>query len=311
MIKNVRTIRLLVFLIILVLVYISLKLFKDTGRSRSFRQNLVQIDTADVSKIIISKPGESFQVIKENGSWKVSISRNKTVNATNSSVKNALGTLMSIKPDRIATRDPENWKDYQVDSTGTRVQVFEGNKNTLDLVIGRFGVQGQQQFHTFVRLQNDNEVYAANDFMGISFPSEPNSFRNSRFLQMETDSIFQITFHYPADSSFILNRSDSVWFVGSQQADSASVAEYLSDLRFISATGFVDDVEPATLLNPVFKVEIQSGSMDNQVVEAYRHQGYNYIYHSSYNPEVYFSDEKLNSQIFINQENLLNSSGEE
>jgi hypothetical protein len=305
MIKNVGTSRLLVFLVILILVYVSLKLFKDTGRSKSFKEELVEIDTADVTKIVITKPGETFQVVRNDGSWNVSISGNRMVDATASSVKNALASLMGIKPDRIASRDPASWKDYQVDSTGTRVQVFEGGKNTLDLVIGRFGVQGQRQFHTFVRLYEDDAVYAANDFMGISFPSEPNSFRNSRFLQVETDSIYQVNFQYPADSSFVLSQPDSTWYIGSQQADSASVADYLSGLRFISATEFVDDVEPATLLNPVFRVEILSKGEGSRIVEAFRHPAYQYIFHSSYNPDVYFSDEKLNEQVFIGREALL------
>lgn len=306
MIKNVKNIRLLGFLVILVLVYVGLKVFKNTSRSKSFRQELVQIDTSLVSKLVISKSGNSFQVMKEDGAWKVSISDDKNVDATASSVRNALGTLLGIQPDRIATRDPNKWSEYQVDTTGTRVQVYEGDKNTLDLIIGRFGVQGQRQFHTFVRLEGDDEVYAANDFMGISFPSEPKSFRNSRFLQMETDSIYQITFQYPADSSYILTKRDSVWYIGLQPADSASVADYLSDLRFISSTEFVDDVDPNMLINPVYKVEIESKGNENEIVEAYSHPKYKLIFHSSYNPKAYFSDEKLNSRIFKGMEGLLN-----
>lgn len=311
MIKNVRNIRLLGFLVILILVYVSLKVFKNTSRSKSFRQELVQIDTAQVSKLVISKSGESFQVMKEDGSWEVTLSDNKTVDATASSVKNALSTLLSIRPDRIATRDPEKWSDYQVDTAGTRVQVFEGNKNTLDMIIGRFGVQGQRQFHTFVRLEGDDEVYAANDFMGISFPSEPKSFRNSRFLEMKTDSIARITFQYPADSSYILSKRDSIWFIGSQLADSASVAGYLSDLRFISSTEFVDDVNPDLLINPVFKVNIETNQGDSKILEAFTNPKYGYIFHSSYNPDNYFADEKLNARIFVGKESLLNPSPED
>ncbi len=311
MIKNVKNIRLLGLFVILVLVFVSLKVFKNTNRSKSFRQELVQIDTSQVSRLVISKSGQSFQVMKEDGSWKVTISDNKTVDATSSSVRNALGTLLGIRPDRIATRDPDKWPDYQVDTTGTRVKVFEGDKNTLDLVIGRFGVQGQRQFHTFVRLEGDDEVYAANDFMGISFPSEPKSFRNSRFLQMETDSIYQITFQYPADSSFILTKRDSVWYIGSQPADSASVADYISDLRFISSTEFVDDVNPDMLINPVYRVEIGSTGKENQAIEAFNNPKYGLIFHSTYNPKAYFSDEKLDSRIFKGMESLLHPAKDE
>jgi hypothetical protein len=255
---------------------------------------------------LIDKSGESFEVVKEDNDWKVTIANDKKVDATASSVRNALGTLMGIEPSRIATRDPEKWKDYQVDTAGTRVRVFEEGNNTLDLIIGRFGVQGQRQFHTFVRLYEDDEVYAADNFMGISFPSEPNSFRNSRFLEMATDSISQITFQYPADSAFILSKMDTVWYIGSAPADSASVAEYLSDLRFISATEFVDDVDPSLLINPELLVEIETMNAKEHIVEAYRHPDYTYIYHSSYNPNAYFSDERISERIFASMEDLLN-----
>ena len=311
MIRHIKNIRLLVLLLVLVIIYGGLKLFSNTNRSKTFRENLVNIDTSKVSRIVIQKSGEPFEVVQENETWKVSISAGKKVDATESSVRNALGTLMRIKPDRIATRDPEKWKDYQVDSAATRVQVFEGNKNTLDLFIGRFGVQGQRQFHTFVRLEGDDEVYAANDFMGMSFPSDPSSFRNTRFLQMETDSIYQVTFQYPADSSFILNKQGEDWYIGEIPADSAQVADFLSDLRYISSTEFVDDVDPSILINPTVAVELLSKGVENVSLEAYSHPRYGYIFHSSYNPKAYFSDEKIFPRIFSSMEELLNPAQED
>ncbi len=316
MLKKVNNIRLLAFLVLLILAYAGVKLFKNTSRSRAFREDLVEIDSSRVTKMVISKPGESFEVVEEDGDWKVIINENKKVPAMARSVQNAMGTLMTIEPDRIATRDPEKWRDYQVDTAGTRVQVYEGDKRTLDLIIGRFGVQqgrqqqfgmqGRQQFHTFVRLKEDDEVYAADDFMGMSFPSEPSSFRNTRFVELETDSIAQITFDYPADSSFILSKQGMDWYIGPSPADSASVADYLSGLSYISSKEFVDDVEPASMINPLFKVNVEQTDGHTVQMEAYRHPAHNYVLHSSYNPESYFSDEKLIDRVFVGMETLLN-----
>ena len=307
MFRSVKNIRLIAVLIVLVLVYAGLKLFKNTGRSKSFREELVLIDTSKVNRIFISKPGSAFEVSKENGQWKVSIPGNKKVDATATSVKNALGSLLRIKPDRIATKDPEKWVDYQVDSSGTRVQVFENNASTLDLVLGRFGVHGQQQFHTFVRLFEDNEVYAANNFMGISFPSDPKGFRDSKFLQITSDSITQVTFNYPGDSAFILNKSiDDNWYIGNNPADSANTASFLSGLRYLNGSDFVDDVEPTALINPTLSVLIQANGMDEDVkLEAYSHPQYGYILHSSYNPKAYFSDDNMLTKVFKGQSELL------
>ncbi len=306
MFRSVKNIRLVAVLVILVVVYAGLKLFKNTGRSKSFREELVVIDTSRVNRIVITKSGSSFEVSKDNDQWKVTIPGNKKVDATGTSVNNALSALLMIKPDRIATRDPEKWVDYQVDSSGTRVQVFENNAGTLDLILGRFGVHGQQQFHTFVRLFEDKEVYAANNFMGISFPSDPEGFRNSRFLQITSDSITQVTFNYPGDSAYILNKSNDRWYIGNNQADSAMTASFLSGLRYMNGSDFVDDVEPAALINPTLSVLIQANDLAEEVkLEAYSHPLYGYILHSSYNPKSYFSDNSLLIKIFKGQSELL------
>lgn len=302
MFRKVKNIRLIAILAVLVAVYVGLKLFKNTTRSKSFREELVVIDTSRVDRMVITKSGTSFEVHKEDGQWMVTIPGNKKVDATSSSVRNALGSLMRIKPDRIATRDPDKWVDYQVDSSGMRVQVYEEDANVLDLILGRFGIHGQQQFHTFVRLSQDDEVYAANDFMGVSFPSDPKGFRNSRFLQIRSDSITQITFNYPGDSAFILKKSDDAWIIASDRADSASVASYLSGLRYLNAADFVDDVDPAILINPTLSARIESADMPEDVLlEAYSHPAYGYILHSSYNPKAYFSDDNLVTRIFKGQ----------
>ena len=306
MFRSVKNIRLVVVLVILVAAYAGLKLFKNTGRSKSFREELVVIDTSKVDLIIITKAGASFEVAKDNEQWKVTIPGNKRVDAERTSVNNALSSLLSINPDRIATRDPEKWVDYQVDSSGTRVQIFENNASTLDLILGRFGMHGQQQFHTFVRLFEDDEVYAANNFMGISFPSEPKGFRNSRFLQISSDSITQVTFNYPGDSAFILNKSEDTWYIGNSPADSASTASFLSGLRYVNASDFVDDVEPASLINPTLSVMIKaSGLQEDVVLEAYSHPLYGYILNSTYNPNAYFSDSSMMTRIFKGQSELM------
>jgi hypothetical protein len=305
MFRNVKNIRLIAILAVLMLIYIGLKLFKNTTRSKSFREELVVIDTTKVNRVVITKSGDPFEVIRENNQWKVTIPGNKKVDATHTSVNNALASLLRIKPDRIATRDPEKWIDYQVDSAGTRVQVFENNDNVLDLILGRFGVHGQQQFHTFVRLYQDDEVYAANNFMGISFPSDPNGFRNSRFLQIVSDSITQVTFNYPADSAYVMNKSD-VWYIGDIPADSAKTASFLSGLRYVNGSDFVDDVEPAALINPTLSVIIKSSDLSEDVLlEAYSHPKYGYIMHSSYNTKAYFSDENLMTKVFKSKSEFL------
>ena len=202
MLKNISSIKMIGILAVLVLVYLGFEFFGGKSRSKSFKTELVEIDTAKVSKLIIESRGESLELIKENNAWKVSVGDGKYAEAQKSNVKSTLNSLLTIKPSRIVAKDSEKWKDYQVDSAGTRVQVFEGSKNTLDLVIGRFGFnqqamqqqqmmggQGMQQFFSYIRLQNEEEVYVADNFMGMSINSDASGYRNKQLLSLTTDDI--------------------------------------------------------------------------------------------------------------------------
>jgi len=311
MLKNISHIKLLGILAILFLVFFGLKFFKKSGRSSSFRESLVEIDTAKVTSMTVEKEGNSFVVSRTAEGWEVSIGEGKKVEATSSSVKNALNSLLRITPNRIATKNPEKWRDYQVDSTGTRVTVSEGSKNTLDIILGRFGVQGRQQFHTFVRLYDEDEVYAADNFMGMSFPSESAGFRNSRFLEVTTDSISQVVFQYPDDSSFVLSKDGDFWMIGPEVADSAQVAGFISDLRYSSNRNFVDDVDPAVLISPTLQVDIMMNGLDDVNVKAFSHPAHGYILHSSTNPKNYFSDSGLLEEIFRSENSLIFQASEE
>jgi hypothetical protein len=301
MLRKVSNLRLIILFGAIVFVYVALKVFRDTGRSKTLRTEIVNIDTSRVTRVVIEKTGIKFEVFRDDQkAWKVTLpENNKSVEATESSVKNALGGLLSIEPSRVATRDPAKWGEYEVDTSGTRILVYEGSKNTLDLVIGKFGIVGRQQFYTCVRLSDENTVYTADNFMGISYFNDPKSFRNSRFVSFtSSDSVSQISFRYPADTSFVLNLPDSVWYLGSMKADSASVARYISDIRYLSNTNFVDDVEPVALLQPVFTATIDFKGLKTIKINAYSNPKYGLILHSDFNPANYFSDEALATRIF-------------
>ncbi len=321
MLKNISSIKLLGVLVILILIYLGFEFFGGKSRSKSFRSELVEIDTAKVTKVLIEAKGENLELVKENNAWKVSIGDGKYADAQTSSVKSTLGSLLSIKPSRIAAKDPAKWKDYQVDSAGTRVQVFEGDKNTLDLIIGRFGFnqqamqqqqqmmggRGMQQFFSYVRLNNEDMVYVADNFMGMSINSEASGYRNKQLLSLTTDSIASIQFNYPADSAFVLNKEDSTWNIFGNQADSASVASYLSGIRYVSNSNFVDDVPSTALVSPTISMSIKQNGKADIEIKAYQHPEYKWIVHSSANPASYFGDESLIEKLFVGRKKLLTS----
>jgi hypothetical protein len=305
MLKKISSLHLLGILAALVLIYLGMEFFGGKTRSKSFREELVEIDTANVSKILIDSKGKVLELKKEQGAWKVGIDDGKFVRAQSSSIKNTLNSLEQIKPSRIVANNPSKWKEYQVDSAGTRVQVFEGKNTSLDLVIGRFGVQGQRSFFTYVRLYDENEIYAADNFMGISFGSEATDYRNQQILSITTDSLTEIRFNYPGDSAFALQKADSVWIIGSQPADSTSTADYLSDLRYVNSSDFVDDVPASALVSPTMSIMIRERNKPEITVKAFQHPVHQWIINSSLNPDSYFASQKVFSELFVPTGKLL------
>jgi hypothetical protein len=318
MLKNISSIKMIGVLAALVLIYFGVDFFSGKSRSKSFKTELVTIDTARVSKIIIDSRGERTELIKENNGWKVLIGAGKYAEAQRSNVKGTLNSLLTIKPSRIAAKDPAKWKEYQVDSAGTRVQVYEGGKTTLDLVIGRFGFNqqamqqqqmmggrgGMQQFYSYVRPYNESEVYVAENFMGMSINTNANDYRNKKLISLATESIESIQFNYPADSAFSLSKIDSVWSIAGMVADSAAVADYLNDIRYINNSNFVDDVPPAALVSPTLSMKIKQAESADIELKAYQHPTYKWIIHSSENPMSYFADEQLIEKLFVGSKSL-------
>ena len=321
MLKNISSIKLIGIFAILVLIYFGIKFFSGESRSKSFKAELVEIDTAKVTKVLINAKGESLELIKENSNWKVSIGEGKYAQAEKGIVKSTLNSLLNIKPSRIAAKNQDKWKEYQVDSAGTRVQVFEGGKSTLDLIIGRFGFnqqamqqqqqmmmggRGGQQFYSYVRLEGENEVYVADNFMGMSINSDASGYRNKRILSLTTDDITKIQFNYPADSGFVLSKIDSLWSIHGTQPDSAATANYLSDIRYLNNSNFVDDVPASALVSPTVSMNISQNEKPDIMVKAFQHPVHKWIVNSSDNPLAYFADEELVQKLFIGSGALLN-----
>lgn len=301
--KKISNTKLIGGLAALCLIYFVVDFSGGRKKSKSLRSELVTIDTAQVSRILVEAPNKSVQLEKVSGEWELQLDNGKKVVASASAVDNALYALLSIKPSRMASKSRDKWKDYQVDSTGTRVKVYEGSDNTLDLVIGRFGMEGQRAYHTFVRLFEDNEVYVAKNFMGFSVSSDPSAYRDQVLARIKKDSIASITFNYPMDSSYRLERIDEVWQANGSPVDSASIAKYLGGLGYISGKEFMDDEKLLTV--PVMSASIDMNNGQTILFDAYRHED-EWVFHSSDNEYGYFKDTAIEEKVFIGLSELLN-----
>jgi len=280
-----------------VLLFIVLFLFVfNTGENeRTFKNNLVTIDTSAVSTVLLYPKTEHHREVKlykSGNDWKINLKSGKSVSVPKEKMKNLFRQLLSIKPNRIAARKKTKWHEYEVDTTGTRIQVLEGNDVTLDIVIGKFSYQPQfRAMNSFVRLENDKDVYEVNGFLSMTFNQGENAYRNAKLISGNTNNWNRLAFDYPADSSFQMVKINNKWISNSKQLDSAKVANYLRQLMRITNSNFVDNPSKDLLNKPVMKLRIDTNDSKVITLQMYG-DSKNEIISSSMNTESYFDAKK-------------------
>ncbi len=274
----------------------------DTGKKdRTFRKDLVAIDTAKVNEIIIypkSQNGKEVKLVKESDGWKVVLENGKKAPVPKNKVKGMFSQLLAVKPNRLVAREKDKWPAYEVDSTATRVVVMEGGKKTLDLVIGRFNFKQPRSMSTYVRLFNDTDVYEVDGFLSMSFNRSANDFRDNVVINGNYKKWNRLIFDYPADSSFQMTKVKNRWTAGVEILDSAKTEQYLRKIAHINNSKFDDNINPEKLGEPVYTLTIEGEDGKNIIVSAYVDSSKSVVT-SSQNPGTYFNDKKLVEKIFI------------
>ncbi len=283
--------KLLYIFLTLVAIWVILHFSSWGKKDRSFRAELVEIDTAAVDAISLfprAEEGAEIRFTRTDEGWTV-VHDGVTAEADNAAVDRLLGQLLTVKPERLAGKSETSWTEYQVtDSTGTRIQIEENGRITLDLILGRFSFQQATRLATtYVRLYNEDEVYAVDGFLNMSVNQGFSAWRNRTFVRVDPASLTRLTFNYPADSGFVLTQAPKGWQINGTRADSGAVASYLTALRALANDRFAEipDAPPAS---PDLQLQIEGNNMTTVTVNAFA-QPDGYLLHSSLNPNAYFT----------------------
>jgi len=292
------------FIFIALLILVVVFIFLDSDRNeRTFRDVLVDFDSSAVTKIVIYSQANNLlplNIYKQNNEWLVELKNGKSAHVTNQKMEQSFGELLSIKPKRLAARGQDKWNSFKVDSTGTRVQVFEGDNSSLDIVLGRFNYQQQpRSVSTYVRLFNDNDVYEVDGFLAMTFNQNADAFRDGTIISGDSNSWNNLNFEYPADSSFTLTKINNNWFINDAETDSAKTENYLRTLSNFSRNNFADEVELNPNQNPTYHLTITDANFEFTEIKAFVDTSY--VITTSQNPDTKFDGKTFGSTIFVGQ----------
>ncbi len=308
----------IVFVILLVLVVIT-KVVDNSHGTNTLKASIYSVNADDITSVIL-KPkaadGKEVKLIKSGNNWSVE-SNGNTYNGDPRVIENLIKSVNNLKPLRLAAQNKDQWNKYELtDSLSSMVSLMNGNKELARLYIGKFSYkQAKQQMPaqqnpyyqqprgtmmTYVRSNDDDDVYAVQGFLGNLVNQKAESFRNKEILKINKTEINKITFSYPADSSFTLVKNADKWMCDGLPVDSASMVKYLRSISNVRGSSFTSQ-KPS---NFVYKVNIDGGKSPVEVKASLNDE--DAIIASSQNEGTLIKDTKKThfKKIFISKNSL-------
>jgi len=308
---------LLMVVLLLLLVVFAIRYFDAKKGERTFKSELVNIDSANVDEIVffpLNNPAKKIEFVRNADTWQLKLN-NGFVSADPRVATNLITTLINLRSERVAATDKSQWDKYEVgDSTGVQVQILQKGELVSDLIVGKFSYQqpkeGAQQQNpyqqqkgkmtSYVRLNNENEVYAVDGYLKMNFTMDFNNYRNKAVVSVNKDDITTLKFNYPADSSFVLSNQNGVWILNGLTVDSVKTASYISSISRLMSYDFIDEAEHSN--TPEYTLTIEGNNFAPIVIDAFLADAENqFVIKSSANPDGSFSGAKsdLTEKIFV------------
>lgn len=258
-----KLIKPLLLLVILLAAWIVIRRVSDRpdrpGRDDIFA---VEIDEAAVSRMEISRAGESLTLQRAGEGWTV-VTDQGPKPADQAQVTSALSSLGGIRTTNLVSHNPDRQAEFQVDEAqGTRVRIFgQGDRPDTDLIIGKIGGFNQreiysqrginpQDFFTFMRSADSERVYRVQGFFGGFLGTDAEQWRDHNLMSFSPDQALRLELEYPESAVALARDTEGVWRMlrpEEAEADGEVVRQMLNTLSVMRASGFGDNVPEDSL----------------------------------------------------------------
>ena len=299
--------KLLVTVFVVLLAVVVLVEFMDSRKgNRTFKSDLVEVVADDVTSIEIypkAANGNLIKLFKENDLWKVESGRIK-FNADQAIAGRMISEINEMKTKSVVATNKESWGKFEVtDSLGTSVKLLKGSSVLADIVIGKFSYSEPRNMTSYVRLAGEKEVYGVEGMLGMSFNRNINAFRDRTIIKSNKADWTKLTFSYPADSSFVLEKKGEKWMIGEMETDSASVVNYFNQIASLSDGSFTDE-KPA--IAATHRLTIEGNNMMPKVeILGFYSDPENFVLESNQNPDTWINSKNTAKKVFVSVLDLI------
>lgn len=281
-----------ILLVALIVVYLGARIIRVPKRESTLDMALVNIDTSAVRQVKLYPVSGGWQEVllsRAAGGWKVERD-GLSVEADSNAVKELIGSFMGMKASRVVTEQKAKWDDYKVgDTSGTRIVVLgEGAVSLGEWWVGEAPAQGGGMYgggQSYVRLNNDDKVYAADGSLHSQYNKPFNDWRNKAFLRIDKNSLTGVT--ASGAESWSLKRDSTAWLLDGAKADSAAAERYLRRFASMNLSEFADGFRPAGGADALLTLSGTAGELAS--IQAWKVTDSTWTVQSSQRPQVYFN----------------------
>ncbi|MBU1110921.1 DUF4340 domain-containing protein [Patescibacteria group bacterium] len=210
--------------------------------------NIIVIKTAEENEVRLEKRNNSW-VVADQGS----------VPANQDRVDDILRVTTELIREELISENPDKQSDLQVNSSGTRVQLYQGDNVVADYYVGQVG---PDFYSTYVRKEGEDKVYLVNKVLASVVM--PLDWRNLTIMEFDFNEVVKLTVQN-GDIQFALEKQDTEWKVvnSTESVDADKVMDIIYDLAYLKAEDIDISISTtdAGLDNPArqYQVELNSG----------------------------------------------------
>ena len=237
---------------------------------------LVSYDSATVDRLEVNASGTSVVLEKQGNGWMLTSPLRYRADQT--VVTAAVGKGKNIEVKNVVSSNPEKQRVFQVDSSGTLVQMYAGGNLVAAFRVGK---PSASYTETYVRREGSDDVYLADGMFSYTFVQQSKDWRDKSIYRNEPDLVKSVTYKY-GDTTFTLAMNDSLWRLNGDSVSQPTVRSVLGSLANLQADGFVD----SALSAPPTQVALID--VDGTQIRFCQNKGTsNYLVQTSQSPQWY------------------------
>jgi len=186
--------------------------FSAGGRTvqKSVNDESMAADSTSVFSFSVVNEVDTFRFVRESNGWLLD---GYTVN--NSSFEKIFSDLSRIKLDRFVSKNIAKYEKYGVDSTATRVLMYDESGALLsDYHIGNVSSTGNE---TFVRETGEKKVYAILENYNSYSSFKQSDYWKKEIVELDPENIFSISVE--GDFKYLLEQKNLGWTFDGQLTD--------------------------------------------------------------------------------------------